>query len=153
MLDPAIPNTLTAATQQPALQQASGTARHSKITDKNSALLNTPAGRKLQKATSTFESLLISDLYKSMKSSFVDSDDSDSLDAAHDSLDDWSIQTMSEAIGKAGGLGLGNVLLQALLPKLEHSHNSDSTSTNPNSLPADKPLIPESLSRPGIKVF
>jgi Rod binding domain-containing protein len=110
---------------------------HLKATDKVSALANTPAGRKLKQAASEFESMLLSSLWKSMKSTFADDGDNDSLDAAHDSLDDWSIQTMSSAAGKAGGIGLGNVILKHLMPKLEASHAAAQPAAKVSGFPVD----------------
>jgi Rod binding domain-containing protein len=83
-----------------------------------------PADRKLRAAAADFESLLLSNLWKSMKSTFASTDD-DSDDAAHDTLEDMGIQAMSAAVGKAGGLGLGKLILKHLEPKLEHSNNSN----------------------------
>jgi len=48
---------------------------------------NTPAGRKLKQAAAEFESMLLSSLWKSMKSTFANDADNASLDPAHDSLE------------------------------------------------------------------
>jgi hypothetical protein len=50
-----------------------------------------------------------------MKGSFGDEDE-DSTDPAHDTLEDMGIQAMSSAVGKAGGLGLGKLILRHLDP-------------------------------------
>ena len=47
-----------------------------------------------------------------MKESFGTSEDSS--DPAHDTLDDLGVQAMSSAMGKAGGLGIGKVILKHL---------------------------------------
>jgi len=73
--------------------------------------------QKLRKAAGEFESLLLQNLWKSMKSSFA-SDEEDSSDPAHDTLDDWGIQAMSDAVGKNGGLGIGRLILKDLEPKI-----------------------------------
>ena len=72
--------------------------------------------KKLQQAAAEFESILLSNLWKSMKSSFAASGEQ-SEDPAHDSLEDWGIQAMSLAVGKAGGLGLGKLILKHLEPQ------------------------------------
>jgi Rod binding domain-containing protein len=85
-----------------------------------SSIANTPADHKLRQAAGEFEGMLLSSLWKSMKSTFASSDDDsdDSTDPAHDSLDDMSIQAMSSAVGKAGGLGLAKLILKHLEPIL-----------------------------------
>jgi Rod binding domain-containing protein len=83
----------------------------------------TPAERKLRKAAAEFESMLLSSLWKSMKSSFASSDD-ESSDPAHDVLADMGIQAMSSAVAKTGGLGLGKLILKHLEPMLAHSANN-----------------------------
>jgi Rod binding domain-containing protein len=70
---------------------------------------------KLKKAGAEFESIMLSTFWKSMKSSFADEED-DSTDPAHDTLEDMGIQAMSTAVGKAGGLGLGKLILKHLDP-------------------------------------
>ena len=79
--------------------------------------------RKLQKAAAEFESILLSTFWKSMKSAFAESDE-DASDPAHETLDDFGIQAMSNAMGKAGGLGLGKLILKQLEPLL---HRDDSS--------------------------
>jgi len=70
---------------------------------------------KLRKAAADFESILLSTFWKSMKDSFG-SDGDDSLDPAHDTLEDMGMQAMSSAVGKAGGLGLGKLILKHIAP-------------------------------------
>jgi Rod binding domain-containing protein len=90
---------------------------------KNTDITKTPAGRKLRQAAAEFESILLSSLWKSMKGSFASPDDS--TDPAHDTLDGLAVQSLCAAIGKAGGLGLGRLILKDLGPKLENSHNGN----------------------------
>jgi peptidoglycan hydrolase FlgJ len=86
----------------------------------DSPVATSPAERKLRSAAAEFESLLLSNLWKSMKSSFAAPDD-ESADPAHETLDDWGIQAMSSAVGKAGGLGIGKLILKHLEPLLANS--------------------------------
>lgn len=83
-------------------------------------LSNSPATNKLRKAAGEFESLLLSNLWKAMKSSFADSDD-DSTDPAHDTLENMGIDAMAGSVGKAGGLGLGKLILKHLEPLISQS--------------------------------
>jgi Rod binding domain-containing protein len=86
----------------------------------NAPLQNSPADRKLRKAAGEFESLLLSSLWKSMKSTFAAPDD-DSTDPAHDTLENWGTDAMAGAVGKAGGLGLGKLILKHLEPLVSQS--------------------------------
>jgi Rod binding domain-containing protein len=79
---------------------------------------STVADHKLRKAAGEFESMLLANLWKSMKTTFTQPDD-DSGDPAHDSLEDWGIQAMSDAVGKNGGLGIAKLILKHLEPKVE----------------------------------
>lgn len=67
---------------------------------------------KLRRAASEFESILISTFWKSMLESF--SSDEDSADPGGATFKDMGIQAMSQAIGKAGGLGLGTLIIKHL---------------------------------------
>ena len=80
----------------------------------------TPDQRKLRQAAGEFESMLLSNLWKSMKSSF-EGDDTEFSDPAHGALDDLSMQAMCGAVGKAGGLGIAKMILKHLEPKLAGS--------------------------------
>lgn len=73
--------------------------------------------QKLLKAAGEFESMLLSSFWKSMKSTFADPNE-DSLDPAHDTLEDMSLQAMSDAVGKAGGLGIGKLIIKHLEAQL-----------------------------------
>jgi Rod binding domain-containing protein len=73
--------------------------------------------QKLEKAAGEFESILLASMWKSMKQSFGATDDAS--DPAHGTLDDWGIEIMSGAVGKAGGLGIGKLIVKHLEPALE----------------------------------
>lgn len=101
---------------------------------------NSPAAIKLRKAAAEFESTLISNLWKSMKSSFNDSSEDEFTDPSHDFLDDWGIQAMSSAVANAGGLGIGKLILKDLEPKLALSQNGNlPTARKDSASPADIP--------------
>ena len=86
--------------------------------------VDSPEEQKLKKAAGDFESILLASMWKSMKSTF--SSDDTSSDPAHGTLEDWGIEIMSGAVGKAGALGIGNLLLKHLEPTLE-KHSDGST--------------------------
>jgi Rod binding domain-containing protein len=71
---------------------------------------------KLKKAAGDFEAILLASMWKGMKQSFGTSE-ADS-DPAHGTLDDWGIEVMSGAVGRAGGLGIGKLILEHLQPAL-----------------------------------
>jgi len=105
-----------------------------------SSISSSPAARKLRQAAAEFEGQLISSLWKSMKSTFATPDDDDSTDPAHDTLDDLSIQTMSNAVAKAGGIGLGKLILKHLEPMLAKSMIQNEPNPGKGSIPpADIP--------------
>jgi len=83
----------------------------------------TPQEQKLHKAAAEFESQLLSSLWKSMKNSFADDDDSD--DPASQSLSDWGIDAMSGAVSRAGGMGIGKLIIKDLTQKLANSQNGN----------------------------
>ncbi|MGC2816718.1 MAG: rod-binding protein, partial [Candidatus Acidiferrum sp.] len=92
-------------------------------TGASSKISNSPEDRKLLAAAGEFEGMLLSSLWKSMKSTFATPDDDDSNDPAHDTLEDMGMQAMSNAVGKAGGLGLGKLILKHLEPALEKAES------------------------------
>jgi Rod binding domain-containing protein len=96
--------------------------------------------RKLHQAALEFEGMLLSSLWKSMKSSFASPDDDDSQDPAHDTLSGLGIDTMSNAVAKAGGLGLGKLILKNLEPMLAHSQNENAS--KPGKAPGRSADIP-----------
>jgi Rod binding domain-containing protein len=69
---------------------------------------------KLKKAAGDFESILLASMWKGMKQSFGSSETD--ADPAHGTLDDWGIEIMSGAVGRAGGLGIAKLLLEHLQP-------------------------------------
>jgi Rod binding domain-containing protein len=81
---------------------------------------DSPDRQKLQKAAGEFESILLASMWKSMKQSFGATEDAS--DPAHGTLDDWGIEIMSGAVGKAGGLGIGKLILDHLEPKSGADH-------------------------------
>jgi Rod binding domain-containing protein len=83
-----------------------------------SGSVDSPEAGKLRKAAGDFESILLASMWKSMKQSFGTSE-SDDADPAHGTLDDWGIEIMSSAVGKAGGLGIGKMILKHLQPQIE----------------------------------
>jgi Rod binding domain-containing protein len=85
-------------------------------TSANSKPVDSAEQQKLKKAGSDFESILLASMWKSMKQSFGDNDDGDT-DPAKGTIDDWGIEAMSGAVGKAGGLGIGNMIIKHLSDK------------------------------------
>jgi Rod binding domain-containing protein len=75
---------------------------------------------KLKKAAGDFESILLASLWKGMKQSFGAPESEDS-EPAQGTLSDWGIEVMSGAVGKAGGLGIGKLILQHLEPTIAGS--------------------------------
>ena len=71
--------------------------------------------QKLKKAAGDFESILLSSMWKSMKKSFADSTDGET-DPASGTIDDLGIEAMSSSVGKAGGLGIGKLIIEHLTP-------------------------------------
>ena len=96
---------------------------------KGPAVEHTPAGRKLRQAAGEFESILLASLWKSMKGSFASPDD-DSSDPAHDTIDGLGVQSLCAVVGKAGGLGLGKLILKHLEPMLADSQNGNTPDSN-----------------------
>ena len=84
-------------------------------TTAKSSTVESPDQQKLKKAAGDFESILLSSMWKSMKQSFTDPKDGDA-DPAHGMIDDGGIEVMSGAVGKAGGLGIGNMIIKHLEP-------------------------------------
>jgi Rod binding domain-containing protein len=95
----------------------------------------------LRQAAGEFESILLASLWKSMKGSFASPED-DSSDPAHETLDGLGVQSMCTAVGKAGGLGLGKLILKHLEPMLDDSHNGNASKLR-KALPpsADNPFV------------
>jgi Rod binding domain-containing protein len=108
-----------------ALGPASAISQNGNLAD--TASPDTTKLRKLRQAAVEFEGMLLSSLWKSMKSSFASPDDDDSQDPAHDTLGDLSIDTMSNAVAKSGGLGLGKLILKHLEPLVAHSQTENAS--------------------------
>ncbi|HZS70766.1 MAG TPA: hypothetical protein VFA13_02920 [Candidatus Acidoferrum sp.] len=120
-----------AAWAQPILlQNLSAASLTSRQTQKADSPGTPPRVQKLRHATAEFESLLITNLWKSMKSTIgsAEDGDDDSSDPAHDTLDDWGIRAMSQAVANAGGLGLGRILFHHLAPLISAPERSASGS-------------------------
>ena len=71
---------------------------------------------KLQKAAQDFEGVLINSLWGSMKDGSLGSDD-DLSDPSSSSLEQLGMQIVSGALAKAGGLGIGKMIVHALESK------------------------------------
>jgi Rod binding domain-containing protein len=90
-----------------------GAAEAGPATSAKSKPVETADQKKLKKAAGDFESILLSSMWKSMKKSFGESSDGDS-DPASGTIDDLGIEAMSQAVGKAGGLGIGKMIIKQL---------------------------------------
>jgi Rod binding domain-containing protein len=136
-----IPEASSLSSTSVALSGRSAAVQASSSLLKNSATgaaAESPAGKKLRQAAAEFEGMLLSNLWKSMKSTFAESDE-DTDDPAHETLSDMGIQAMTGAVGKAGGLGLGKLIIKHLEPLLTHAHNGNATPSTgkASALPAD----------------
>jgi Rod binding domain-containing protein len=100
-------------------------AQNSTLTSAKTA--GSPDQQKLQKAAGEFESMLLASMWKSMKQSFGTTEDAS--DPAHGTLDDWGIEIMSGAVGKAGGLGIGRLILNHLEPGLKKETKASDSGT------------------------
>lgn len=97
------------------------TPRPVALNQDSAAALPSPAGNsreltKLRKAAGEFESILFESLWKSMKQTFAAPDDDS--DPILESFDDWSIRAMASAVGQAGGLGIKNMIVKYLEPRI-----------------------------------
>jgi Rod binding domain-containing protein len=73
--------------------------------------------KKLRKAASEFEAMLISNWWSTMKESGM-GDSEESTDPGKSTLDQMGITALSSAIATGkGGLGLGEMLVKSLLPR------------------------------------
>ena len=93
-----------------------GATLHAKLEAGASA--DTPREHKLRQAAQQFESMLMNNLWKSMKGSF-DDDDADGSDPALGTMQDWGMEAMAGAVGKAGGLGIAKLIMKDLAPKID----------------------------------
>ena len=80
---------------------------------------DTPAMHKLRKAAQEFESMLIDSWWRSMKDSAFGESDDDSGPTGI--MSDMGTQAMSQAISSVGGLGLANMVVRDLQPKIDVS--------------------------------
>jgi len=81
--------------------------------------------RKIRKAASEFEALLISNWWRTMKESAL-SDGEDDNDPAKDTMDSLGIQTVSQAVADKGGFGIANLLVNSLLGTMAGQSGSKS---------------------------
>lgn len=79
--------------------------------------------RKLRRATQEFETMLISDFWKAMTESFA-ADDEEAIDPGHSTWKDMGVQAMAGAMSKAGGLGLGKLILKHLEPLVQDEYSA-----------------------------
>jgi hypothetical protein len=106
-------NGLPGAAGQPGRQQVDeGTPGGAKPSPAMSA-----REHKLATAAGQFESMLLSNLWKSMKSAFED-EDSEYSDPAHGAMDEMGMDAMSSAVGKSGGLGIAKMIMKDLAPQI-----------------------------------
>jgi Rod binding domain-containing protein len=75
--------------------------------------VDTADEQKLKKAAGDFESILLASMWRAMKQSFADNKEAES-DPAHGMIEDWGIEVMAGAVGRAGGLGIGSLILKHL---------------------------------------
>ncbi len=86
-------------------------------TSTQSKPVDSPDEQKLKKAAGDFESILLASMWRAMKQSFGDNKEGES-DPAHGMIEDWGIEVMAGAMGRAGGLGIGKLILKHLEPSL-----------------------------------
>ncbi|HUI76028.1 MAG TPA: rod-binding protein [Candidatus Acidoferrum sp.] len=110
------------STVQPSSFLQSLLSAHPPSKSASAAKIDPLTDHKLQKAAAEFEGQLLSALWKSMKTSFGDAD-GDSDDPAGQTLQDYGIDAMSQAVGKAGGLGIGRLIVKQLEAKIARSQN------------------------------
>jgi Rod binding domain-containing protein len=70
--------------------------------------------KKLRKAATEFEAMLLSSWWSAMKQSGLPGGEDDS-DPGRETLDQLGMQAMSAAVAKGGGIGIGNMLVRSLL--------------------------------------
>ncbi len=81
------------------------------------------AGRKLKQAAGEFESMLLSDLWKSMKSTFAEQ--TTKMTTRRKIASTTGASRRCPAHWKAGGIGLGNLIRKHLAPHLDPAASSD----------------------------
>jgi len=93
--------------------------------------------QKLQRAAGEFESMLLANLWKSMKASFSPAEE-ESEDPAHGMLEDWGMDAMAGAVGRGGGIGLGRLILRELGKSLDRKEHLPAGSAKDFGSSADK---------------
>jgi Rod binding domain-containing protein len=87
--------------------------------------------RKLRQAAEDFESILIASWWKSMKESFLGSDESEE-GFANLGFDELSIQAVSSALAASGGFGIARLLLRQLEPELSSTQPENQAGKAPD---------------------
>jgi Rod binding domain-containing protein len=100
----------------------------SPATGTQSKPVDSPDEQKLKKAAGDFESILLASMWRAMKHSFGENTEAES-DPAHGMIEDWGIEVMAGAMGRAGGLGIGKLILKHLEPQLD-KENLDKTGSS-----------------------
>ncbi|MGA8220399.1 MAG: hypothetical protein WB780_02010 [Candidatus Acidiferrales bacterium] len=103
----------------------------------SSAQPDSPMAKKLRKAATEFESMLLSSWWGAMKQSGLPGGEDDS-DPGKDTLDQMGMQAMSAAVAKGGGLGIAKMLVHALLPTANAAANG-APKTAPAEVTPDSP--------------
>lgn len=97
------------------------------------AATDSPQVKKLKKAATDFEAMLLAKWWSSMKESGLGGDD-DNSDPGHDTLDEMGIQAMSTAVASRGGLGIGAMLVHSLLSNAQAAAPATLEAASPKSL-------------------
>lgn len=84
-------------------------------------LPESPAHKKLRKAAQDFEGILISEMWEKFNEGFTDFGGETPL-AGSETMNSLAIQTLSSAIARSGGLGIGKMLVHQLEPTLDRGH-------------------------------
>jgi Rod binding domain-containing protein len=81
--------------------------------------------QKIEKAAQEFEGMLLSALWKSMGEDLKDSLGNSDGDSAGSSFVDMGLQAASAAMAKAGGVGIGRMLLKSLEKQVQVDGTQD----------------------------
>lgn len=81
---------------------------------------------KLRKASEDFEAILIASLWKSMQETGFDKSEQEGAFSSDSNLSEWSIGVVSQALAQRGGLGIGKMIFENLVPTLEASQTDES---------------------------
>jgi Rod binding domain-containing protein len=82
------------------------------------ASTNSVQRARLERAAQDFESILLNSLWSSMKEGSLSGEDDTQEDPTGASLSQFGMQMASGAIAKAGGFGIGKMILDKLAPKI-----------------------------------